>query len=187
MNRSIIQRAEKCPDCTAIGKNLKPIKSHSDWKEIPDPTEPNQEVQLDFAGPFCNGKNAKTYLLVAVDKFSKFPSVFITKSTNAGKVIKFLEGYTSLHGTPKLIKTDQFSSFKSKELENYCKSNNIEQAFCPVDDHRANGAVERCIQSIKRRLGAMLRNKNNNMEAAINEILDSIRKSKHAKTKKSPH
>ena len=31
MNRSIILKAEKCPDCTAIGKNLKPIKSHSDW------------------------------------------------------------------------------------------------------------------------------------------------------------
>ena len=33
----------------------------------------------------------------------------------------------------------------------------------------------------------MLRNKNNNIVAAITEILDSIRKSKHAETKNSPH
>ena len=69
----------------------------------------------------------------------------------------------------------------------FCDNQNIKRRYCPVDDHRANGAVERCIQSVKRRLGTMLCEKGGNVEAALTAILSSIRKSKHAITKKSPH
>ena len=33
--------------------------------------EPNEEVQLDFAGPLPNELNKDAYILVAVDKWSK--------------------------------------------------------------------------------------------------------------------
>ena len=69
----------------------------------------------------------------------------------------------------------------------FCDNQNINRRYCPVDDHRANEAVERCIQSMKRRLGTMLCEKGGNVEAALTAILSSIRKSKHAITKKSPH
>ena len=98
----------------------------------------------------------------------------ITKATSATKVIKFLTSYIALHGVPKNIKTDQFSSFKSSEYNLFCDNNNINRRYCPVDDHRANGAVERCIQSVKRRLGTMLCEKVGNVEAALTAILSSM-------------
>ena len=63
----------------------------------------------------------------------------------------------------------------------------IEHKKCPVDDHRANGAVERCIQTIKRKLGTTLMSSSGNVEMAITTILDTMRKTKHSVTKKSPH
>ena len=36
--------------------------------------EPNEEVQLDFAGPLPNELNRDAYILVAIDKLSKFPT-----------------------------------------------------------------------------------------------------------------
>ena len=187
MHRAIINKAEACQECTKYGKNVKTLKAKSDWENIPEPTEPNEELQIDFAGPFCSKKHSKYYILVAVDRYSRFPSAMITKATTATKVIKFLTSYIALHGVPENIKTDQFSSFKSSEYKLFCDNQNINRRYCPVDDHRANGVVERCIQSVKRRLGTMLCEKGGNVEAALTAILSSIRKSKHAITKKSPH
>ena len=103
MNRKIVEKAEKCADCIAIGKNIKSVKPHANWDEIPDPTSPNEEIQMDFAGPYCISKNRNTYILVTVDKFSKFPSAMITSSTSSTKVIKFPKTYIALHGVPKIL------------------------------------------------------------------------------------
>ena len=35
--------------------------------------EPNEEVQLDFAGPLFDELNKEAYILVAIDKWSKSP------------------------------------------------------------------------------------------------------------------
>ena len=52
MHREIIKKSESCTECTAYGKNIKTLKPRSNWDPIPEPSEPNEEVQLDFAGPF---------------------------------------------------------------------------------------------------------------------------------------
>ena len=36
--------------------------------------EPNEEIQLDFAGPLPDENNKDVYILVGVDRFSRFPS-----------------------------------------------------------------------------------------------------------------
>ena len=62
----------------------------------------------------------------------------------------------------------------------------INHIFCPVGDHRGCGLVERTIQTIKRRLGVNLNENNNDLNKTIVEILESLRTSKQATTKKSP-
>ena len=61
MHRDIINKSETCTECTAYGKNVKTLKPKSEWDKIPDPTEPNEEVQIDFAGPFTKN-NSKYYI-----------------------------------------------------------------------------------------------------------------------------
>ena len=58
--------------------------------------------------------------------------------------------------------------------------------FCPVGEHRGCGLVERTIQTIKRRLGVNLNENNNDLNKTIVGILESLRTSKQATTKKSP-
>ena len=185
MHSQIIEKAESCSQCRQMGKNLKPLIAKRRFEKIKEPSEPNEEVQLDFAGPLFNDCKTKTYLLVAVDSYSRFPSVAILKSTGSNKIIKFLKSYISTHGVPRRIKTDQFSGFKSKELEEFCKGIGIDQDFCPVDDHRGCGIVERCIQTLKRRIATCLLN-NKNLEEIVTDILFSLRTTKHSATKKSP-
>ena len=156
MHKDIVNMAEECRSCTRYGKNAEYLIPKNSAKPLPLLTQPGQELQLDHAGPLEDHKGKKIYLLVAIDRYSKFPSVKDTKSTGGKSTIKFLRTYIDTHGIPESIKTDQFSGFKGKSMKKFCTENNIIQKFCPVGDHRGCGLVERTIQTIKRRLGVML-------------------------------
>ena len=57
--------------------------------------EPNEEVQLVFAGPLPDELNKDAYSLVAIDKWSKFPTA---KVVSADVAIKFMQRYISNKG-----------------------------------------------------------------------------------------
>ena len=63
MNRQIIETCEKCRECTLFGKNLKPANlkpypTFNNAKPLPVLSGPNQELQLDFAGPILDEKRS---------------------------------------------------------------------------------------------------------------------------------
>ena len=117
MNKDIVNLAEECRSCTRYGKNVKYLISKNTSKPLPLLTQPGQEVQLDYAVPIENQKGKKIYLLVAIDRFSKFPSMKVTKSTSGKCAVKFLRSYIDTHGVPESIRSDQFSGFKGKTLK----------------------------------------------------------------------
>ena len=126
--------------------------------------------------------------MVAIDRFSKFPSVLISKTTGAKKVTKFLESYIRIHGLPHSIRMDHGSGFKKNLVQEFCSNRGIKHIFSPVGDHRGSGLVERMIQTIKRKLGVAKLDPNfKNFKDTIHQILEDIRKSNHSVLKKSPN
>ena len=123
--------------------------SKDDIGKIPEPKEPNESVQLDFWGPINYLKESKKYVLVAVDRFSRWPSAMVCNSNRSDKIIKFLKAYIIAHGVPRQIRVDQGTNFMSKEVKTFCHEQGIEVLTSPVNDHRATGCVERTIGSIK--------------------------------------
>ena len=169
------------------GKNLKPVKNFHTAQPLPNLTGPNQELQLDFAGPILDDKSLKIFLLVAIDRFSKFPSVLITKTTGAKKVTKFLKSYIRIHGLPHSIRTDHGSGFKNDLVQQFCSSRGIKHILSPLGDHRGSGLVERMIQTIKRKLGTEKLDPNfDNFKEVLHRIVEDIRKSNHSTLKSSP-
>ena len=125
MHRDIVQLCKDCPQCTKFGKNLKANASFNSTKPLPLLSGPNEELQLDYAGPLLDSYGNSIYILVAIDRYSKCPSAMITRSTGGRKIIKFLKSY--IHSIPKSIKTDQYSGFKNKLVQALCKDKNIAQ------------------------------------------------------------
>ena len=68
IHQSIVEMAQNCRHCTEQGSHLKPIigTKHSFQREPVE--EPNEEVQLDFAGPLSDELNRDECILVAIDK-----------------------------------------------------------------------------------------------------------------------
>ena len=152
---------------------------------LPSLSWPNQELQLDFAGPILDDKGSKIFFLVAVDRFSKFPSVLITKTTGAKKVTKFLASFIRNHGIPQPIRTNQ--GFKIDLVEHLCPSKGIKLILSPVGDNKGGVLVERSIQTIKRKLGtAKLVPNFGNFKETFQQIVDDFRKSNRSVLTKLP-
>ena len=175
MFRSLATIAGNCQECTLAGKNLKSIG------KIPEPKEPNESVQLDFWGPINYLKESKKYVLVALDRFSRWPSAMVCNSNRSDKIIKFLKAYIIARGAPRQIRVDQGTNFMSKEVRAFCHKQGIEILISPVNDHRATGCVERTIGSIKSSVLTYAReDKPEPLDRMVERALGALRFAKNA-------
>ena len=72
IHSDIIAQAHSCRHCTEKGKNLKPLIQKSQLGKLPSLSEPNEEVQMDFAGPIpFKNPIQSNYILVTVDRLSR--------------------------------------------------------------------------------------------------------------------
>ena len=55
-NRQIVNVCEKYPECTLFGKNIKTSATYNSAKPLPALSAPNQELELDFAGPLIDDR-----------------------------------------------------------------------------------------------------------------------------------
>ena len=54
-----------------IGKNLKPVIQTNITSQIPPLYEPNEKIQMDFAGPLQDEHLKDSYILASVDRYSR--------------------------------------------------------------------------------------------------------------------
>ena len=121
LNRDLLVKAIECKSCTAIGKNLKPVIPAKQFKAHTPCIVPNQEIQIDFAGPINNEKEHEIYILTCIDRFSKYPSAEIFENANASNVIKFLDKYIHTHGVPRSVRIDQARCLIGNQVKNFSK------------------------------------------------------------------
>ena len=185
IHREIRDKAENCPSCRTAGKNLKTQIPQSEINRLEIITEPGQEIHVDFAGPIRSKSRGNVYILVAIDRFSKWPTAQICKNTDSQTVIKFLMKYCADNGTPQTIRTDNGSCFKSKEFKEYCNGENITRIRCTPNLHTGTGLVERTIRTIKSLTRANLED-DLTFEESVNKAIKTIRQTQHSTLKMTP-
>ena len=147
MDEDICKATANCETCVANGKNLKTKLTAKDLGNLKTLTEPNEEIQIDFYGPFkYNG--TKKFLIVAVDRFSKWVNIKAVNNTGTVQVLKFIKQIITDNGHPKTIKTDNASCFKSKSYKRFLESEGIKYEYVTPYVHTGNGTVERTIGTI---------------------------------------
>ena len=185
--RSIASIAEGCPECTLAGKNLKTIIKKNELGTVTEPKKPNESVQLDFWGPINYLNESRKYVLVAVDRFSRWPSAMVCGNNRSDKLLKFLKSYITNNGVPRKIHIDQGTSFMSTEIIAFCNGEGIEIIKSPVNDHGATGCVERTIGSLKNSILTVAQEKNPEpLEKMVERALGALRFSKNSTLKISP-
>ena len=185
--RSIASMAEEFPEFIAAGKNLKTILRKNQLGTVPEPREPNESTQLDFWSPINYLNEPRKYVLVAVDRFSLWPSAMVCGNNRSEKILKILKSYITNHGVPRKIPVDQGTSFMSNEIKAFCNGEGIEIIKSPVNNHRATGCVERTIGSLKNFILTFAQeNHPEPLKKMVERALGALRFSKNATLKISP-
>ena len=104
IKKHIEDNVTNCIACLSYGKNLKYQIPKNESGKLKTLIEPGQEIQIDFTGKLHNKKfNGEGQLLIAVDRFSKRPTVKNGKTSEAKEVINFLTQNFNLYGIPEKI------------------------------------------------------------------------------------
>lgn len=98
MRRYVKRYIAACVEClfhkTPAGR--KPGKLHS----IEKVNKPFHTIHIDHLGPFVLSKSGNTYIIVAVDGFTKFVMLRAVRNTSAGPAVLFLQEIASIFGPP---------------------------------------------------------------------------------------
>jgi transposase InsO family protein len=82
------------------------------------------------------------YLLVALDKFTKWVEVEPVRALTAMAAIRFIRGIVCPFGVPNHIITDLGSQFTSQEFQDYCDKLGTRICYASVAHPRSNDQVE---------------------------------------------
>ena len=151
IHRDITLLAKSCSNSQNAGKSIKPLLKQQNFGKIPIPEEVNDEIAIDFAGPFKIARSSKKYLIVSIDSKTGWQDAKFLRAPTTRKVIEFLQRYIADNGIPKQIRTDPGTAFTSKEFKKFCEKYFIKHIKCPVNDHKGNGKVERLMRTINER------------------------------------
>ncbi|XP_055714762.1 uncharacterized protein K02A2.6-like [Phlebotomus papatasi] len=149
-------------DCATTARS--PVKAHlSSW---PLSSAPWQRIHLDYA------KYKGDYFFLIIDSYSKWPEVFWTSSMTTSTTIQRLTEVFARHGLPDIIVSDNGTQFVSEELQQFCRSNGIEDIHtCPFSP-ASNGPCERLVGTLKRSLE---KQKSQNVDVALQRFLANYR------------
>ena len=98
---------------------------------------------LDMVGPLKGGSHKKKYLLVMVDKFTKWIKAKPVKIAEAGLVIDFISGVVHRYGVLHNIITDNGSNFTADEVKTWCGNMGLKLDYASIYHPQTNGQVER--------------------------------------------
>jgi hypothetical protein len=134
----------------------KPHASASELRTIPV-AWPFAQWGLDQVGPLPkSSRGSHTYLLVAIDKFSKWIEAVLVTNQKATMAVKFFESIVYRYGVPNSMITDNGTNFTSGKFQEFTKELGIKIKYASVAHPKSNGQVEKANElvcaSLKKRL-----------------------------------
>ncbi|GJW93922.1 putative ribonuclease H-like domain-containing protein [Tanacetum coccineum] len=132
--------------CVACQKG-KQHKASCKTKLVSSISQPLQMLHMDLFGPTSvRSINHKTYCLVVTDDFSRFSWVFFlaSKDETSGILKRFIiEIENQLNHKVKVIRCDNGTEFKNREMNELCGLKGIKREFSVARTPQQNGVAER--------------------------------------------
>ena len=144
------QRVAQCPECQygRIRSSLPRIgKLHPTLCGTPLST-----WYVDAQGPFpastmADGR-AATYLMVAIDAFTRVVFMKAYPTVRASTATEFAAALVARYCLPRIVRTDGAPTFKNVEFRTWCEKRRIDLIIGVAEHHRGQGLVERALGGI---------------------------------------
>ena len=181
MDNAVDELCSSCLPCQASTE----VKHRDPLIPSVAPTAPWEKLATDHWGPTADGK----YLLVVIDKLSRYPEVAVVNSTSAEDNIEAFDEIFTRHGYCKDLVSDKgppFNGTDTHKLQQYFKWAGINHhPTKSADDPEANGLAEAFMKHCQKIWHTAIIERKN-PKAEINKHLLMVRSTPHPTTKKSP-
>jgi transposase InsO family protein len=184
MRKDIFQYCQSCQKCQQHSRDrcrrapLRPIAAQAPWDYI----------SIDVAGPLQRTKNGNTYILAAIDHFSKYVIARPVNNFTALTTAKFLfNNIVCQFGPPLRILTDQGRNFESELINQLCQMLNIEKLRTTAYHPQGNGAIERYNRTLKQILSKYVNEKHTDWDTYLPQALYAYNTSVHDSTGVTPY
>ena len=105
---------------------------------------------MDYIGPLPLSNKGNRFILSIIDYFTKYPIAIPLRSQRAEELIQaFRANVVRDHGAPRVLISDQGTSFVSEAFQTFLKTLGIEHRQSAPYHPQANGQVERWNQTLK--------------------------------------
>ena len=146
------------------------------------PVRPWTAAEIDFCGPFPNGK----YALMVTDQYSRYPEVQFTTTTSFEATRKKVKKIFSAHGIPQTLQTDNGPPFNSLAFEEFAKESGFKHKRITPRHPKAQGLMEGFNKLINKIMAISKRDHIDPEEAAY-DMLQAYRSTPHPATKFPPY
>ncbi|GKV33443.1 hypothetical protein SLEP1_g41961 [Rubroshorea leprosula] len=142
---------------------------------------------VDLLGPFVKGKGGCTFLVVAVDYFTKWIEAKPLSTTTERKIEEFLfNSILCRFGIPKRIIADNGPQFRAAALRSFCNDYGIELTLTSVYTPQSNGQAESANKIVLRGLKTRVLAAHSNWVDELNKVLWSCRTTPSSATGETP-
>ncbi|GKV19151.1 hypothetical protein SLEP1_g29444 [Rubroshorea leprosula] len=175
---------KKCPTCQFNADDI-----HMPGEMLSSLTSPWPFAQwgVDLLGPFIKGKGGCTFLVVAVDYFTKWIEAKPLSTTTERKIEEFLfNSVLCRFGIPKRIIADNGPQFRAAALRSFCNDYGIELALTSVYTPQSNGQAESANKIVLRGLKTRVLAPHSNWVDELNKVLWSCRTTPSSATGETP-
>ena len=177
MDKQAEQLIRSCHACQAVSPGNPPDPVVS--SELP--LGPWEDVSLDLCGPFPTGE----YLLVVVDRYSRWVEVEVLRVTTSRSIVQVLDRIFARLGMPITLTTDNARNLTSPEFEDFCDARQIRHLTVTPLWPQANGIVERQNRTLLKAIRAAVV-EHQDWEESLQSFLLAYRSTPHPSTGRSP-
>ena len=151
------------------------------------PTEPFQVWQVDLYGPLPITQQGYSYILTAVDMFSKYLVTIPIANKDTVTVASALTKLFTQYGVCDTLISDRGTEITSKCMAEVCIQLHISQDFTPSFVHHCLGACERTHRTLAERLTPYVNERTNKWADILSCITFSMNQSVNNSMGYSPH
>lgn len=182
MNVEIDKARGQCETCTLMQKDGPPAP----MSRTQVPEAPWEYLALDY---YSTDDPISLKILVLQDYYSKYVKAAIVNSTGTKEATDFLTLAFEEDGIPKKIISDNGPPFQGKDFADWCTTRQIKVTKSTPALPRANGMIERFMQSITRALTALKLDNGLTRETAkhaVRNLIFTYNRRPHSITERTP-
>ena len=184
MLKDVSRYVSSCHTCQ-INKGERENKS---VRPMSLPTRPWSHIAIDHVGPFPTSSHGNKYILVIIDRFTRYAEAVAVKDTSAKTTSEaIIERVICRYGLPDVLLSDRGSGFTSELFTHLLKALSIKHIRTTAYHPSSNGAVERFNKTLKKMLKLWVNRQQTDWDVLLPFAIFAYNSSVHSVLHETPH